>query len=49
MLLIGELMRLAEYYMRDGVHVRSIVEGVFQSAKSLGVKKATLGVIKALI
>eukprot|EP00667_Euglena_gracilis_P001350 EG_transcript_1348 len=26
-LLIGELMRLAEYYMRDGVHVRSIVEG----------------------
>mmetsp|Transcript_128637 Transcript_128637/g.222230 ORF Transcript_128637/g.222230 Transcript_128637/m.222230 type:complete len:544 (-) Transcript_128637:641-2272(-) len=26
-LLIGELMRLADYYIRDGVHVRSIVEG----------------------
>jgi T-complex protein 1 subunit zeta len=26
-LFIGELMRLADYYMRDGVHVRSIVEG----------------------
>eukprot|EP00993_Chasmostoma_nieuportense_P007565 NODE_847_length_1811_cov_434.811164_g792_i0.p1 GENE.NODE_847_length_1811_cov_434.811164_g792_i0~~NODE_847_length_1811_cov_434.811164_g792_i0.p1 ORF type:complete len:569 (+),score=180.19 NODE_847_length_1811_cov_434.811164_g792_i0:68-1708(+) len=26
-LLIGELLRLAEYYIRDGVHVRSIVEG----------------------
>lgn len=26
-LLIGELMRLAEYYIRDGVHVRSVVEG----------------------
>jgi len=30
-LLIGELMRLAEYYMRDGVHVRSIVEGYNQA------------------
>lgn len=26
-LLTGELMRLGEYYIRDGVHVRSIVEG----------------------
>eukprot|EP00992_Anisonema_acinus_P012858 TRINITY_DN8398_c0_g1_i2.p1 TRINITY_DN8398_c0_g1~~TRINITY_DN8398_c0_g1_i2.p1 ORF type:complete len:552 (+),score=154.28 TRINITY_DN8398_c0_g1_i2:59-1714(+) len=26
-LLIGELLRLAEHYIRDGIHVRSVVEG----------------------
>lgn len=30
-LLIGELMRLADYYIRDGIHVRSVVEGFLQA------------------
>eukprot|EP00996_Jenningsia_fusiforme_P003215 NODE_401_length_2295_cov_92.495548_g370_i0.p1 GENE.NODE_401_length_2295_cov_92.495548_g370_i0~~NODE_401_length_2295_cov_92.495548_g370_i0.p1 ORF type:complete len:544 (+),score=87.98 NODE_401_length_2295_cov_92.495548_g370_i0:509-2140(+) len=34
-LFIGELLRLADFYIREGVHVRSIVEGYLQAKEEV--------------